>query len=212
MTDIAEHQSTGLIMTMLNRDHRAVRTRTRTIKNPQQLLPPTVNALLEGSISGPPMIPINAKQTPSASAPASRRTVLLAQGRSLTIRVALTPAADSREGSDGRASHRPRSRAGTRKAGVTSRQEVGGVAAPGAGIAKDGAARSRRRQGGRRWKRKAARTAAVEVAAAAAAAAAARPATACAGAPTACAGAACAAAASPPPLDDLLCELRGLCL
>ena len=151
------------------------------------------------------MIPINVKQSAASAtpAPASRRSVL-AQGRSLTIRVALTPAADVRQGREGpAASQRPRARRGKRKAAVAAGHEVGSAPA----IAKDGAARGRR-QGGRRWKRKAGRVAAaVAVAAAAAAARDAAAGGRAQEAPPPCEGAACS-----PPLDDVLCELRGLCL
>ena len=148
------------------------------------------------------MLPINVKQSAASAtpAPASRRSVL-AQGRSLTIRVALTPAADVRQGREGpAASQRPRARRGKRKAAVAAGHELGSAPA----IAKDGAARGRRR----RWKRKAGRVAAaVAVAAAAAAARDAAAGGRAQEAPPPCEGAACS-----PPLDDVLCELRGLCL
>ena len=164
------------------------------------------------SRSLPLMIPTNAKKAAStAPAPANHRTVLLAHGRSLTIRVALTPAGDLREGRNGPASRHPRPKAGTRKAALTASHELGRMPPPMTGIAKDSAAQGRRRSG-RRWKRKARQAAAAVAVAAATAAAqdvASRP-------PAACAGSASAdsarAAAASPPLDDLLCELRDMCL
>ncbi len=190
--------STGLI-TALNRDHRVHKNRTKNYyfhrqHNPSKLRPSSA------------MIPTNAKQ--STSIAISRRSVVLAKGCPLTIRVSFTPAADLRQGCD-RQRH-PCSRTGKSKATATKSHDLGGTAPRAAGIAKDGASRGRRRNG-RRLKRRAGRAAAAVAVVAATASAVQnsddRPA-------AACAGEAClvGTAAASPPFDDVLCELRDLCL